>query len=391
MIDVPGAVRSLRHEFKYQISLREDLILAGRLRSLLEHDRHAGKDGSYRVTSLYFDTPYDRAYRQKLNGAARREKFRLRYYGADTGVIRLEKKYKINGLCGKRSARLTLPQTEELLAGRIDFLLESREPLLTEFYSKIRGQGLEKKTIVCYDREAFCFEPGNVRVTLDRNVRTGLGSTDFLDTNRLKPGALVVGGSFSAKSRQTIQSLGYPVEDVMERERLVWENAKLTAQAVPVLLGMEDGIFLRGKSVLVLGGGRVARALWPVLKERGAVVSAAARNPAQLALAEQAGVKAVPFAEMEPALGQVDLVINTIPAPVIGRRELAALEEGTLVLDLASAPGGVDFAAAKEYFIPARLELGLPGKWFPVQAGRLLGETVREILEEHWEKGGNRQ
>ncbi len=209
--------------------------------------------------------------------------------------------------------------------------------------------------------------------------------------SRLKPGALVVGGSFSAKSRQTIQSLGYPVEDVMERERLVWENAKLTAQAVPVLLGMEDGIFLRGKSVLVMGGGRVARALWPVLKERGAVVSAAARNPAQLALAEQAGVKAVPFAEMEPALGQADLVINTIPAPVIGRRELAALEEGTLVLDLASAPGGVDFAAAKEYFIPARLELGLPGKWFPVQAGRLLGETVWEILEEHWEKGGNRQ
>ena len=84
-------------------------------------------------------------------------------------------------------------------------------------------------------------------------------------------------------------------------------------------------------------------------------------------------------------------MINTIPAPVIGRRELAALEEGTLVLDLASAPGGVDFAAAKEYFIPTRLELGLPGKWFPVQAGRLLGETVREILEEHWEKGGNRQ
>ena len=79
--------------------------------------------------------------------------------------------------------------------------------------------------------------------------------------SRLKPGALVVGGSFSAKSRQTIQSLGYPVEDVMERERLVWENAKLTAQAVPVLLGMEDGIFLRGKSVLVMGGGRVARGL----------------------------------------------------------------------------------------------------------------------------------
>lgn len=181
MIDVPGAVRSLRHEFKYQISLREDLILAGRLRSLLEHDRHAGKDGSYRVTSLYFDTPYDRAYRQKLNGAARREKFRLRYYGADTGVIRLEKKYKINGLCGKRSAKLTADQAGRILAGDYAFLLTSGDALMAEFYSKIMGKGLRPRTIVRYDREAFLYRPGNVRITLDRNVRTGLGSRDFLN------------------------------------------------------------------------------------------------------------------------------------------------------------------------------------------------------------------
>ena len=177
--------------YKYQISLREDLILAGRLRSLLR-TRPACREGWFPtgLPACILILPTIGLTVRSSTGAARREKFRLRYYGADTGVIRLEKKYKINGLCGKRSARLTLRQTEELLAGRIDFLLESREPLLTEFYSKIRGQGLEKKTIVCYDREAFCFEPGNVRVTLDRNVRTGLGSTDFLDTNRLKPGAL---------------------------------------------------------------------------------------------------------------------------------------------------------------------------------------------------------
>lgn len=205
---------------------------------------------------------------------------------------------------------------------------------------------------------------------------------------RVKPGGLVVGGAFSKDHRDTIRSLGYPVEDVMEREGLVWENAKLTAQAVPVLLGMGDGIFLKGKQVLVLGGGRVARALWPVLKDRGAKVVAAARSSAQLDLAEQAGAEAVPLEQMEPALGRADLVINTIPAPVLGRKELAALPAGRLVLDLASAPGGVDFAAAQELGIPARLEPGLPGKWFPVQAGRLLGETVLEILQEHWPEGG---
>ena len=93
---------------------------------------------------------------------------------------------------------------------------------------------------------------------------------------------------------------------------------------------------------------------------------------------------------MEPALGRAELVINTIPAPVLGRKELAALHAGVLVLDLASAPGGVDFAAARELDVSARLEPGLPGKWFPVQAGRLLGETVREILQEHWPEGGER-
>lgn len=206
--------------------------------------------------------------------------------------------------------------------------------------------------------------------------------------SRIKPGGLVVGGAFSPAQRQTIQSLGYPVEDVMDRETLVWENAKLTAQAVPVLLGMKDGMFLKGKRVLVLGGGRVAGALWPVLKERGATVTAAARNPDQLSLAEQAGAEVVFLDRMESALEQADLVINTIPAPVLGKKELSRLLPETLVLDLASAPGGVDFAAAERLGIAARLEPGLPGKWFPVQAGRLLAETVGQILEEHWQEGG---
>ena len=72
----------LRHELKHQISPQEDLVLTGRLRRLFPHDAHAGPEGSYRVTSLYFDTPYDAALREKLDGVNRREKFRLRYYGA---------------------------------------------------------------------------------------------------------------------------------------------------------------------------------------------------------------------------------------------------------------------------------------------------------------------
>ena len=171
----------LRHEVKHQLSPQEDLVLASRLRKLFPRDGHAGPDGSYRVTSLYFDTPYDSALREKLDGVNRREKFRLRYYGSDLSFLRLEKKYKVNGLCGKRSARLTREQAERLLDGDARFLLDTGDALLLELYSKIQGQGLRPKTIVRYDREAFLYAPGNVRITLDRDIRTGLGSVDFLN------------------------------------------------------------------------------------------------------------------------------------------------------------------------------------------------------------------
>ena len=181
MTTEPPKAIPLRHELKHQINLREDLVLSQRLKKLFSHDNHAGPDGAYRVTSLYFDTPYDSALREKIGGVNRREKFRLRYYGADASFIRLEKKYKINGLCGKRSARMTQEQAKKLLAGDIGFLLDSGNLLFIELYSKIKGKGLRPKTIVRYDREAFFYPPGNVRITLDRDIRTGLGCVDFLN------------------------------------------------------------------------------------------------------------------------------------------------------------------------------------------------------------------
>ncbi|MFR3139588.1 MAG: polyphosphate polymerase domain-containing protein [Lacrimispora saccharolytica] len=168
----------LRHEQKHQISRMEDLVLAGRLSKLFERDSHAGPDGSYRVTSLYFDTPYDKALREKMDGISRREKFRLRYYGTDVSYIRLEKKFKIGGMCGKRSRRISRDQAQALLAGELA-LPPADEPLLLELYSKIQGQQLRPKTVVRYDREAFLFEPGNVRITLDRRIRTGQNPQDF--------------------------------------------------------------------------------------------------------------------------------------------------------------------------------------------------------------------
>ena len=173
-----------RHEYKHWISPQEDWVLARRLEKLFEADRHAGPGGVYRVNSLYFDTPADTALRQKLDGVDRREKFRLRYYGQDTGFLRLEKKSKKNGLCQKLSARLSEEEVRLLLAGQIDFLLHSGQPLLVELYTKMRA-GLRPRTAVCYDRQAFVSRPGNVRITLGRDLRRGPGPAAFLDPEAL--------------------------------------------------------------------------------------------------------------------------------------------------------------------------------------------------------------
>ena len=144
----------------------------------------AGPEGVYRVVSLYFDDPYDTALRQKLDGVNRREKFRLRYYGEAPGFLKLEKKWKVNGLCGKRGARLTVEEGRRLLSGERTFLLERGEPLLLEFACKLTK--LSPKTVVAYRREAFTFTPGNVRITLDRDIRSG-GPESFFRPEDLLP------------------------------------------------------------------------------------------------------------------------------------------------------------------------------------------------------------
>ena len=156
------------------------MLLSARLSKLFEHDKYADSHGVYRVSSLYFDTPYDKALKEKNDGLKDREKFRIRYYNDNTEFIKLEKKMKTRGLCGKRSAKLTILEVEKILKGETDFLLESQNPLLVEFYSKIKGQQLKPKKIVEYEREAYIYKPGNVRITIDRNLSTSTDPMGFL-------------------------------------------------------------------------------------------------------------------------------------------------------------------------------------------------------------------
>lgn len=169
-----------RHEWKYEINYMDFLTLRMRLAAVMQRDSHA-VDGKYEIRSLYFDTPSDRALREKLDGVNRREKFRIRLYNYDTSVIFLEKKSKWNNLCSKESTELTEEEVQRLLRGEIMWMKNTDCVLCRELYDKMVGQGLRPKTIVDYTREPFVFAPGNVRVTLDYAIHTGLQCTDFLN------------------------------------------------------------------------------------------------------------------------------------------------------------------------------------------------------------------
>ena len=171
-----------RHEWKHEISYGDMLVLRQRLSAVMKRDKHA-IGGKYLIRSLYFDNASDKALREKVDGVNIREKFRIRYYNNDTSLIHLEKKSKVNGLCLKDSVELSFEQAQAIANGDYGFMINSGVPLIQELYSKMMSQGLRPKTIVDYSREPFVFAPGNVRVTLDYNIRTGMNCTDFLNPN----------------------------------------------------------------------------------------------------------------------------------------------------------------------------------------------------------------
>lgn len=170
----------LRHEFKHEITEFDYITLKNSLSCALIPDEN-GVNGKYKIRSIYFDNIFDTALREKIDGVNEREKFRIRSYDNDTSFIRLEKKSKINGLCNKVSARITAKEVEKILVGDTAFLENHNQALMRELFYKMKHTGLKPKTIVDYTREAFTYPAGNIRITLDSNIRTGLSSTDFLN------------------------------------------------------------------------------------------------------------------------------------------------------------------------------------------------------------------
>ena len=205
-----------------------------------------------------------------------------------------------------------------------------------------------------------------------------------------KPGAVALGGRLSVQAKTIAQKAGVELVDYFARPELTVYNAIPTAEGCIGILLAERTRTLWGTNLLLLGFGPVGQALGARLAALGVNVTVCARRAEQRALAESLGLRGAELARLAALAPAFDTVVNTIPAPVLTEPVLAALRPGSLIVDLASKPGGTDFAAAQRLGCKAIHALSLPAACAPDTAGEAVARTVLTILrerEEHtWER-----
>ena len=171
----------LRHELKFFISEMQYRVLSRQLDRVLWRDPNGDENNEYHIRSLYFDTINDDALEEKIAGVGNRKKYRMRIYNFSDRVIKLECKSKYGDLISKQSVTIPRELAEQLIAGDPDGLQRMRHPLLHDVYREMRTNLLHPVVIVDYLREAYLHPVEDVRITFDRQLRTGLNSIDMFN------------------------------------------------------------------------------------------------------------------------------------------------------------------------------------------------------------------
>lgn len=196
------------------------------------------------------------------------------------------------------------------------------------------------------------------------------------DLAQLLPGAPILVGTARPCLSEPAARLGHPLVELAEDDELAIYNSIPTAEGALQLAMERRPITVHDSQAVVIGFGRCGTALARALAALGAHVTVVARKPADRARAFSLGLAATDYAGATPAVAAADFIFNTVPALVLTGELLASTRPECLIIDLASAPGGTDFAAAERLGREAILAPGLPGKVAPVTAGRALARVV---------------
>ena len=171
----------LRHELKFFITPVQYQVLSRTLRAALNPDPHGDENNQYHIRSLYFDTAFDSALYDKVNGTAERDKYRIRIYNFSDAMIRLECKSKYRDLISKRSVRISRDLAEQLISADPTGLDTTASGLVSDVFREMRTNLLHPVVIVDYLREAWLHPAEEVRITFDMQLRSGLNSIDLFN------------------------------------------------------------------------------------------------------------------------------------------------------------------------------------------------------------------
>lgn len=195
----------------------------------------------------------------------------------------------------------------------------------------------------------------------------------------MKNDALIVGGKLSDGVCSIFRQHGLEYADYFTREELIIENCVPTAEGALQIAMENTPITINSSRTLILGFGRVAKATAKVFSALGSQVHIAARKRSDLAYAKTLGYVPINLSSVADSLANHDIIINTVPAVLLDSEKLMKISPDALIIDLASKPGGVDFASASELQLKVIWALSLPGKVAPVTSGNIIADTILGI------------
>lgn len=198
----------------------------------------------------------------------------------------------------------------------------------------------------------------------------------------INPSAIVFGGQIQPNLQKALEDSGIAFRDYLKREELSIKNAVPTAEGAIEIAISETPITIHGSKSLVLGYGKIGKILAKDLYGMGAQTYVEARKHADLAMIEGHGYEPLPLTSLGSHIHEFDIIFNTVPSLILDDEILAHVNKDSLIIDLASKPGGVDFEAAKDYGLKVIWALSLPGKIAPITSGAIIKDTIMNIIKE---------
>lgn len=200
--------------------------------------------------------------------------------------------------------------------------------------------------------------------------------------SHLTPGHTIIGGKLSDAFLSLCSLKGIKCIDYAEREDFAVLNAVPTAEGAIAIAMQELPVTLHDCNCLITGFGRIGKILARSLNSLGANITCCARSSHDLAWIKSLGYKAVHTDNLISCVHDIPVIFNTIPLCIFSHEILRNICPGTLIIDLASHPGGVDILSAQALGIKVIWALSLPGKTSPVTSGKIIKDTVANILSE---------